>query len=64
MSRSTDGARGADDEETEDRSEEALAALFIVVGGALFVFPEPVTSAVGAALVLVGAAVFFADQFL
>lgn len=63
MSRSTDGARGAD-EETEDRSEEALAALFIVVGGALFVFPEPVTSAVGAALVLVGAAVFFADQFL
>ncbi|MFC4356973.1 hypothetical protein ACFO0N_03310 [Halobium salinum] len=48
----------------EERSQEALAALFIVVGAALFVFPEPVTSAVGAALVLVGAVVFLADRFL
>lgn len=56
-----DGTESAYDEE---RSQEALAALFIVVGAALFVFPEPVTSAAGAALVLVGAVVFFADKLL
>jgi hypothetical protein len=56
----TDGGAEID----ENRSEEALAALFMVTGAALFVFPEPVTSAVGAALVLVGACVFLADRFL
>jgi ABC-type thiamine transport system substrate-binding protein len=57
----TDAGEGVDD---DDRSEEALAALFMVTGAALFVLPEPVTSAVGAALVLVGACVFLADRFL
>lgn len=41
-----------------------VPALLILVGAGLFVFPEPATSAIGAALVLVGAVAWFVDAAL
>ena len=35
-------------------AEETLATLLVLVGAALFFFPEPATSAIGVALVVVG----------
>lgn len=67
MSRSVDEATGDEGfggDEGDERTGAALATLLILAGGALFVFPEPVTSAVGAALVLAGVVAYLAEQFL
>ncbi|MFC4356974.1 hypothetical protein ACFO0N_03315 [Halobium salinum] len=48
-----ESATGEDGSTTDDGP--GVAALLILVGAGLFVFPEPVTSWVGATLVVVGA---------
>lgn len=42
-------------------SEEEQATLLIVVGAILFLIPEPITSLIGAIVILVGAVTWFSD---
>lgn len=42
-------------------SEEEQATLLIVIGAILFLIPEPITSLIGAILVVIGAATWFTD---
>lgn len=42
-------------------SEEEQASLLIIIGAVLFFFPEPITSAIGIIVLLVGIATWVAD---
>ena len=46
---------------TDDRANEELISLFLLVGVILFLIPEPVTSTIGIVLVLAGVAAWIAD---
>lgn len=42
-------------------SEEEQASLLIIIGFILFVFPEPITSAIGVVVLVLGIATWVAD---
>jgi UPF0716 family protein affecting phage T7 exclusion len=42
-------------------SEEEQASLLIIIGAILFFFPEPITSAVGIVVLILGVATWVAD---
>lgn len=58
------GARVDEASTGDDGDGAGVPALLILVGAGLFVFPEPVTSWVGATLIVIGALAWFVDAAL
>lgn len=62
MSESTDESRASDFKNwVKKYSEEEQATLLILVGAVLFLIPEPITSIVGAFMVVLGGLTWFSD---
>lgn len=60
MSQETDNSRADSFRNWVSRyAEEEPATLLVVIGAVLFLIPEPITSVVGAIVVLVGAVTWF-----
>lgn len=55
---------GAEDEDEGTWLDEGLIATLLIVGLVLFLFPEPATSAVGIAMLAVGAVAWIVDWMM